>query len=65
MPRKISPRADGFGKNVRGGEDGLVLFINDLSDATSRTAWGANYPRMIIPRVSGYVELTSNLTASS
>ena len=64
MPRKVSPSADGFGKYVRGGEDGVVLFINSTSEAASVSAWEATYPRIIIPRVSGYVELTGSIDAN-
>jgi hypothetical protein len=64
MTRKNSPKADGFGKYVRGGEDGEVLFINSLTDSASRNAWTKSNSRIIIPRVAGYVELTSRLSVS-
>jgi hypothetical protein len=65
MPRKTVPEADGFGKyGITGGEYGQVLFINDLTDASSRSAWRSTFPRMIIPRVSGYVEMNSNISPS-
>lgn len=60
---KTFPTANGFGSRVQGGEYGAVYWISDLNNSGSNSVRQAfreeRYPRLIIPRVAGYVHLST------
>jgi len=60
------PGAEGFGKNATGGRGGKVLFVTKLTDdgteGTLRYAVNQAGKRYILFKVSGNIELKSNLT---
>ncbi|MGC9343900.1 MAG: sugar-binding protein [Bacteroidales bacterium] len=65
------PGAEGFGANTPGGRGGAVLFVDNLKDydpsfekpleGTLRKALEAEGPRIVIFRVSGYIDLVAPL----
>lgn len=63
------PGAEGFGRNVSGGRGGKVLFvtklIDDGSEGTFRYAINQSGKRYILFKISGNIELRSNITISN
>lgn len=59
------PGAGGFGKYTTGGRGGQVIFVTSLEDnlqqGTLRYAVNQNYPRIVIFKVSGTIQLRSAL----
>jgi len=58
------PTASGF-LNIDGGREGRVIFIENLNNSgtgSAREALLTTETRIVIPRVSGYVDLTSNIS---
>lgn len=61
------PGAEGFGKYVTGGREGKVVFVENLNDngpGSLRAALAVSGPRIILFKVSGNIELESNLYIS-
>lgn len=62
------PGAEGHGRNVTGGRGGRVLFVTKLTDdgteGTLRYAINQTGKRYILFKVSGNIELNSNITIS-
>lgn len=59
------PGAEGFGAHSVGGRGGRVIEVTNLNDdgpGSLREAIEVNEPRIVVFRVSGYIELESNLT---
>ncbi len=60
------PGAQGFGKYTSGGRGGNVIYVTSLDDTntpgTFRWAINQNGPRIIMFKVSGTINLTSNLS---
>ena len=58
------PGAEGFGRFSLGGRGGQVLFVTNLNDSgpgSLRAAVEADYPRIVVFKVSGTIELESHL----
>ncbi len=58
------PGAEGYGRYAIGGRGGKVLFVTNLNDAgpgSLRAAVEADYPRIVVFKVSGTIELQSTL----
>ncbi len=58
------PSAEGFGKYATGGRDGKILFVTNLNDSgegSLREALEQKYPRIILFKVSGTIQLESQL----
>jgi pectate lyase len=61
-------KADGFGKFATGGRNGQVLLVTNLNntgEGSLRWALTQTFPRIIIPVVSGYINLTTNINLNS
>jgi pectate lyase len=61
------PGAEGFGKNAIGGRGGTIYEVTNLSDSGAgslRAAVTANGPRIVVFRVSGTIQLLSDLEVS-
>ena len=61
------PDARGAGANSRGGRGGAVLFVTNLHDSGTgsfRAAVESQGPRIVIFRVSGYIDLESPVRVS-
>jgi hypothetical protein len=61
-------KADGFGKFATGGRNGQVLLVTNLNntgEGSLRWALTQAFPRIIIPVVSGYINLTTNINLDS
>jgi pectate lyase len=61
---KAFPGAEGFGMYSAGGRNGKVIEVTNLADSgpgSLRAAIDAWYPRIIVFRISGYIELKSFL----
>jgi hypothetical protein len=59
------PGAEGHGSKTRGGRGGRAIAVTNLNDAgpgSLRAAVEAEGPRIVVFRVSGTIQLTSNLT---
>ncbi len=62
------PGAEGFGAYARGGRGGKVIYVENLNDSgpgSLRAAVEDTVPRTVIFRVSGTIELESDLLISS
>jgi len=58
------PGAEGYGRFALGGRGGKVMFVTNLNDkgpGSLRTAIEAQGPRIVIFKISGTIELQSNL----
>ena len=58
------PQAEGFGAYAKGGRGGKVIFVDNLNDdgpGSLRAAVADSVPRIVIFRVSGTIELQSEL----
>ena len=59
------PGAEGFGKYATGGRGGKVIYVTNLNDDSNigslRYAVNQAYPRIILFRISGTIQLKSNL----
>ena len=68
-PAYAFPGAEGFGRDVSGGRGGKVLFVTKLTDdgteGTLRYAINQQGKRYILFKVSGNIDLKSNLTISN
>ena len=59
---KAFPTAEGYGKNATGGRGGAIIEVTNLNDSGSgswRAALETPGPRIIIPKVSGTINLSS------
>ncbi|WP_321372374.1 T9SS type A sorting domain-containing protein [uncultured Draconibacterium sp.] len=63
------PGAGGFGKYVTGGRGGQVIYVTTLEDNTQegslRYAISRNYPRIVIFKVAGTIQLKASLKISN
>jgi pectate lyase len=62
------PQAEGFGAYAKGGRGGKVIFVDNLNDdgpGSLRAAVNDSVPRIVIFRVSGTVELQSELRVTN
>jgi pectate lyase len=62
------PGAEGFGAYARGGRGGKVIYVDNLNDSgpgSLRAAVEDTVPRTVVFRVSGTIELKSDLVISS
>ncbi len=61
---KAFPTAEGYGKNATGGRGGAIIEVTNLNDSGSgswRAALETSGPRIIVPKISGTVELQSRI----
>lgn len=66
---KAFPSAVGFGQNTTGGANGNIVLVTNLNNSGAGSLRDAvevqTGPRIVIFRVSGYIELTSYITVNS
>jgi pectate lyase len=64
---KAFPTAEGFGSATPGGRGGRVIYVTNLNDrgtGSLRAALEATGPRFVLFKVSGTIELSSNIQVS-
>ncbi|NKB69500.1 MAG: hypothetical protein GKR89_20715 [Candidatus Latescibacteria bacterium] len=66
--QRAFPGAEGFGAHALGGRGGKVIYVDNLNDSgpgSLRAAVEDTVPRMVLFKVSGTIELESNLEITS